>query len=816
MSVSNLERSVSHTAGGVAIGPYTFIFPYAVVTDLKLTVDGLPSTDFTVGDGYFNTGSILPLDTKLVFYRETSLKQETDFPPNSTPSSANVEAAVDKLTYNVQEQTETISRSVTSAIGNENNFVASSTIGLDANGKGVSRTVTEEIAHLGITNGAAAAAVSAAAALASANSASSDAAAVGSPVSYVAAQSLSAAQQVVAQTNLGIPGGDIGQVGGYGSEHIVYIAATAAVSNGAFDSSQFIQDALDSFGDAPVRVIFPAGGNYMCRDLVLRSNTTVELTGCTLKFGGTSPTPSGSAAGAVADQPGMFWAEGTLAAPKTNIHLIGGTLDGLDAGISGDHGSNDAIQLLYCDNVIIENMLIKRWNQDGIEAKDCNNLVIRNNVIDEIWDAGIECRAGKYVEVYGNVVKNVRDGFMTKPHVHATDGTTYATEYHVFNNDFHPRVTGILNNWANDSVFESNRITPWPGSTNVIGITTNEHPVLFMLNLQQYGIVIRNNVFAGTTSNTAFRHDFPSTRTLDNRHEITVYDGNRVEGSAGKAFDLDAWYELKNSFVKIATGEALYSKTQGDCIVTNNDFSAKTTRFVLGDATHHTTVNDNKFAAVVHSVGFIKGRGNEFLSWKSAELSSGLELRESYHNSASTASDWITCYPNNAVLDGLDFTTTGSRTRGVMMYGKDCTITNFSFRSNGASVKEAIELGTITASSVVYSAERGNISNGVSISGDVYGGTAITTNPQIEILSQCIDTSITNVKTFGGLVGFKIYANNCNLIGCRATDASGADIWVLTSTGTHLTHCQVGALGSATLGFDDDSGGTAISTNNRF
>ena len=175
-----------------------------------------------------------------------------------------------------QEQSEVLNRTVKSNIGAENDFVTSSTIGLDANGKGVARTIAEEVLHLGITDvtaDAAAAAVSAAAALASANSASSDAAAVGSPVSYAESQTLSTAQQGAAQTNLGIPGGVIGTTGGYGSEHIVYIAATTAVSDGASNSSQVIQDALDLHGDEPARIVFPAGGNYMCQSLVLSSNT---------------------------------------------------------------------------------------------------------------------------------------------------------------------------------------------------------------------------------------------------------------------------------------------------------------------------------------------------------------------------------------------------------------------------------------------------------------------------------------------------------------------------------------------------------------
>ena len=856
----------------------------------------------------------------VTFEREVSYSQQTDFTTGEAIPGQRIEDALDNAIVQVQQARRDIDRSPKVKPGGEiptGNITKTNTtsLGLNSTGGWVSRTASEEIAFLGIGETAAdaalaesskiAAAVSAAAALASANSASSDAAAVGSPVSYAESQALSTAQQGAAQTNLGIPGGVIGITGGYGSEHIVYIAATTAVSDGASNSSQPIQDALDLHGDEPARIVFPAGGNYMCQSLVLSSNTTLEMNDCILRFGGLVPEPAVHPE-APNTQRGIIWAAGSISTHIENIRITGGSF----IGATSNAGNYDGIQLLLCDNVILENLKVKTWGQDGIELKDCNNVDIRNNLIEDIYDAAIECRAGTNVRVYNNTLQNIYDGFMTKPHLHEDNVTkTYATNYHVYNNVIKPRQRpsddgsdpghGILNNWANASVFENNWITPWTTSTNIIAITTEEHPITLMANESQYGIVIRNNTFSGTTTNTAFRHVFPPSG-LSTRHEATIYDGNRVEGSCLKAFDLNAKYEIKNSFVELATGEALYSKTQGDCIVTNNDFSAKTVRFLFGEAGHVTTVNDNKFAAVVHSKGFIKGRGNEFLFWKSDSEASGLELHDSYHDSAGTISDWITCYPNNAVLNGLDFTTSGNRARGVMMYGADSNITNFSFKSNTAAstpiLKEAIEISQIysgytfftfnlpsavavtsltingvapfsfspststtsvtakfdsstiqsgangadlghnavingsinstnqyisTATAfatplIEHTAKRCNVSNGVSISGDFYGGTAITLAPQIEIAQPCIDASITNVKTFGGVNGFKIYANSSNLIGCRATGASGADIWIQSgATDTHLTHCQVGALSNATLGYKD-SGTSTVSTNNRF
>tara|TARA_R110000822_G_scaffold90467_1_gene209140 strand:- start:813 stop:3566 length:2754 start_codon:yes stop_codon:yes gene_type:complete len=917
MAVTDVTPTQSYTISGTQVDlVHPIPFQLLSSSDLKLYVNGVISTDGFVVSG-IGTGSIgvvtdidYPDQTVVTFEREVSYSQQTDFTTGEAIPGQRIEDALDNAIVQVQQARRDIDRSPKVKPGGEiptGNITKTNTtsLGINSTGGWVSRTASEEIAFLGIGETAAdaalaesskiAAAVSAVAALASANSASSDAAAVGSPVSYAESQTLSTAQQGAAQTNLGIPGGVIGINGGYGSEHIVYIAATTAVSDGASNSSQVIQDALDLHGDEPARIVFPAGGNYMCQSLVLSSNTTLEMNDCILRFGGLVPEPAVHPE-APNTQRGIIWAAGSISTHIENIRITGGSF----IGATSNAGNYDGIQLLLCDNVILENLKVKTWGQDGIELKDCNNVDIRNNLIEDIYDAAIECRAGTNVRVYNNTLQNIYDGFMTKPHLHEDNVTkTYATNYHVYNNVIKPRQRpsdpghGILNNWANASVFENNWITPWTTSTNIIAITTEEHPITLMANESQYGIVIRNNTFSGTTTNTAFRSIFPPSG-LSTRHEATIYDGNRVEGSCLKAFDLNAKYEIRNSFVELATGEALYSKTQGDCIVTNNDFSAKTVRFLFGEAGHVTTVNDNKFAAVVHSKGFIKGRGNEFLFWKSDSEASGLELHDSYHNSAGTISDWITCYPNNAVLNGLDFTTSGNRARGVMMYGADSNITNFSFKSNTAAgtpiLKEAIEISQIysgytfftfnlpsavavtsltingvapfsfspststtsvtakfdssaiqtgaynalingsinstnqyisTATAfatplIEHTAKRCNVSNGVSISGDFYGGTAITLAPQIEIAQPCIDASITNVKTFGGLNGFKIYANSSNLIGCRATGASGADIWIQSgATDTHLTHCQVGVLSNATLGYKD-SGTSTVSTNNRF
>jgi|TARA_R110002126_G_scaffold5623_2_gene29697 hypothetical protein len=170
MSVNNTDR-VATFYGGVANTEYTFNFPYNVVSDLKLKINGVisnyasvqPAASGSEGGYFVISTTVDQLSTDVItFYRETPLTQNQSFEPNTTPAAADVAAALDKLTMASQEQSEVLNRTAKSAIGTENDYVINSTIGLDADGNGVSRTVTEEIAHLGITDGAAEAAVSAA------------------------------------------------------------------------------------------------------------------------------------------------------------------------------------------------------------------------------------------------------------------------------------------------------------------------------------------------------------------------------------------------------------------------------------------------------------------------------------------------------------------------------------------------------------------------------------------------------------------------------------------------------------------------------
>ena len=166
MPVTTIIRSVTYSGNGSTSTPYTVTFPYDAAADVKLLIDGVASTAFTLSGDELRTDEAVDAGSSLVIYRDTPLTQEQTFPSNTTPAAENVRAAVDKLTLIAQERNEEIGRSIKPPIGSS--FANNTTLGVDASGNPVARTAEEESTHLGIGASVTAAAASAAAAQASA------------------------------------------------------------------------------------------------------------------------------------------------------------------------------------------------------------------------------------------------------------------------------------------------------------------------------------------------------------------------------------------------------------------------------------------------------------------------------------------------------------------------------------------------------------------------------------------------------------------------------------------------------------------------
>ena len=143
MSVTNTATVATYSGNGSTTIPYAITIPRDRDVDLKLTVDGVASTDFTISPDGFRTGSALASTAVLVLSRETPLTQEQPFPQNTTPAAADVRAAFDKVRLTLQEVDETLGRTVKASFGTP--FTHNSSLGFDTDGNPIARSPQEQL-----------------------------------------------------------------------------------------------------------------------------------------------------------------------------------------------------------------------------------------------------------------------------------------------------------------------------------------------------------------------------------------------------------------------------------------------------------------------------------------------------------------------------------------------------------------------------------------------------------------------------------------------------------------------------------------------
>ena len=208
MPVSDTTPEISYTGNGTStggIGETAYVIPFRFDADsyVKLYVDGALSADgITVsgaGDeagGSATTTVAYTSEQRVTFIRESPGDQPYTYSDGDRRPASTVIGVHDDRVMQMQEVTRDVGRSLKAAPGDtlpggSLQQTALTTIGQDASGDIVSRSVAEEITHLGIEAEVTAAAASAAAAAASESAAaSSESAASASEAVAVAAEAL--------------------------------------------------------------------------------------------------------------------------------------------------------------------------------------------------------------------------------------------------------------------------------------------------------------------------------------------------------------------------------------------------------------------------------------------------------------------------------------------------------------------------------------------------------------------------------------------------------------------------------------------------
>ena len=148
MPVTDTIIEESFDGNGSTTTPYPISIPRSLDEDLKLLVDGVISTDFTVSPDGFRTGVAYAGTVVLTLYRATPLTQNQSFPSNTTPAAEDVRAGLDKVTLIAQEIKNATNRSLKAGPGEippggTVTKLANTFMGQDSSGNMVSRTVEE-------------------------------------------------------------------------------------------------------------------------------------------------------------------------------------------------------------------------------------------------------------------------------------------------------------------------------------------------------------------------------------------------------------------------------------------------------------------------------------------------------------------------------------------------------------------------------------------------------------------------------------------------------------------------------------------------
>lgn len=177
MSLPDVTPIASYNGNGATNVAYSFPFKVLADSHVKLYVDGVLSTDTITVTGAGNNAGVevftsvaYASDKQVTLRREVPFSQETDLVEGGRLREESLEDALDYGVMQAQQIREQLSRAIQVAPGNTASILpegADATIGQDANGDLISRSVSEQVTHLGIEPSVSSAVASAAAAAAS-------------------------------------------------------------------------------------------------------------------------------------------------------------------------------------------------------------------------------------------------------------------------------------------------------------------------------------------------------------------------------------------------------------------------------------------------------------------------------------------------------------------------------------------------------------------------------------------------------------------------------------------------------------------------
>jgi hypothetical protein len=164
-----------------------------------------------------------------------------------------------------------------------------------------------------------------------------------------------------------------------------------AVGDGVTDDTVAIQAAIDATGGG---LFFPEG-TYAVTP-VSGQNYCLLIDAKTIHLYGNNSTISMATTDV----------KQALRIQDSNNFVVSG-LSFVGSGTNGSDGGQGLLQLYQCDNVVIENCIIKNSNCDGLAMALCLNITVSNCIFDNCSKSSLYLNLSTGASLSGNIIKNI-------------------------------------------------------------------------------------------------------------------------------------------------------------------------------------------------------------------------------------------------------------------------------------------------------------------------------------------------------------------------------------------------------------------------
>ena len=407
-----------------------------------------------------------------------------------------------------------------------------------------------------------------------------------------------------------------GLAGAGGSVYYALPLATpeqfGAKGDGTTDDGQAFADALASALFSGIRLT--PGKNYVLKNVPVPSNKVIEMTGATIRWGGsygTAPVSENVSA--------LLYVQGTSGARLSNVRFIGGTIVGSRTGSDyASTGTNeqDGISVQYADNVIFDGCYFYNTKQDCISLDLVTAVVVRGCRFENAGDVAVDIRDGAAISVINNTAVKTRSLVSCKPNVNGvniigndayTFGigiTCHGPSWHIIGNTIRTTTTADGQDGASANGIECYETGGGVSGANFNGLVISGNTITGRSGA--YGIYIRDST-NGDPSRVMISDNYvdASLGILVSIGSDVVVRGNTVVATTGGGIWINGGTNpiIQGNTVSATTAQAIKSAVTGTVIDGNIISTSSAIEAInLTSASTNTVISSNKIAGATSGI----------------------------------------------------------------------------------------------------------------------------------------------------------------------------------------------------------------------